>query len=646
MTVDVTLQPTDGAPDVVLLSKKYDQERERRLRPDGNAQYLDLNLEPSSRLNALAHDPWVDHAALNAQTPNLQDGHDVRFLILGAGYGGLLYAVRFLQQGFAATDIRLVDTAGGFGGTWYWNRYPGLMCDVESSIYMPLLEETGYIPQHRFSYGPELRQYAEIIATKWDLADKAVFRTELGSLEWDDKKRRWRATLSQSRGPNERNITMTVTSQFVVVANGLLNHPKTPRVLGLGEFKGNMMHTGRWDYRISGGSPQDWRLDGFKGKKVGIVGTGATAVQCVPELAKWADHLYVFQRTPSAIDERGQRQMTVQEWKSVAPSDGWWRARNRNFHHVLSGVPVKKNLVDDGWTTVNAYKYLCGGPHDPPLAMEDIPAHVGSAFALDAPRSERLRRRVDKIVVKDKATAEALKAWYPSYCKRPCFHDEYLPTFNLPHVTLVDTQAKGIDEVTRAGVIAGGIEYELDIIVWATGYRAPADSRSEPGRRSNVTITGRNGTTLAQKWRDEGPGTLHGAFTRGFPNLVLTGPSQTGVSPNWMYVQDVLSRHAAHIVSEAVRLAGDDRSGEMLAIEPTKEAEETWAGHIMSRGAWLAPLQSCGPSYVNNECQKQTHEEMMKTLRGGPDMRGLAAFEDTLERWRAAGGLQGVEVTW
>ncbi|OAQ95588.1 flavin-binding monooxygenase-like family protein [Purpureocillium lilacinum] len=644
MRVDATPQTTNGAPDLALLSKKYEQEKQKRLRPDGNAQYLELNLNTSSRLKALAHDPWVDHAALNAQAPSLRDGDDVRLLVLGAGYGGLLYAVRFLEIGFAAADIRLVDTAGGFGGTWYWNRYPGLMCDVESSIYMPLLEETGYMPKHRFSYGSELRQYADDIAAKWNLADKAVFRTQIRSVEWNDTKRRWRVTMTQDRGPDEQSITMTATSQFVVMANGVLNHPKAPKIPGLETFDGQMMHTGRWDYGISGGSPENWNLDGLKGKRVGVVGTGATAIQCVPQLAKWADQLYVFQRTPSAVDERGQRQMTADEWKAVTAGEGWWRSRNKNFHHVMAGIPVPKNLVDDGWTNIDAYKYLSGAPHEPPLRMEDIPAHVGHILALDAPRTERLRQRAEEIVTKDKKTAEALKAWYPSYCKRPCFHDEYLPSFNLPHVSLVDTQGKGIDKVTPSGIVVGDVEYELDIIVWATGYRAPNDSRSEPGRRSNAIITGRDGKTLAQKWLDEGPGTLHGVFTHGFPNLVLTGPSQAAASANWMYVQDVLSRHATHIVSEAFRRAED--ATQTVAIEPAKEAEEAWTSHITSRVAWLASLQVCGPSYFNNEGQKQTHEEMMKTLRGAHDSRGIPAYEETLEQWRAAGGLQGIDVTW
>ncbi|KAJ6445104.1 flavin-binding monooxygenase-like family protein [Purpureocillium lavendulum] len=645
MTVDSATPPWNGIPDVASLSKKYEAETEKRLRLDGNAQYLDLNLDPSSRLSDLAQDPWVDHGLLNAQAPNLRDGDDVRCLILGAGFGGLLYAVRLLEQGFDATDVRIVDAAGGFGGTWYWNRYPGLMCDVESSIYMPLLEEMGYMPKHRFSYGPELRQHAENIAARWDLVDKVAFRTTARSYEWDDDKRRWKVAMTQHLGPSKQRNELTVTAQFVVLANGILNHPKAPKIPGLGDFKGEMMHTGRWDYNISGGSPDNWRLAGFTGKRVGVVGTGATAVQCIPQIAKWAEKLYVFQRTPSAVDERGQRDMTPQEWQSLTAKEDWWRARNGNFHRVMAGTLVEENLVNDGWTTIDSFKYLAGAPHDKPLGMEDLPGQVGKALAADAPRSERLRRRVDDIVT-DRHTASALKAWYPSYCKRPCFHDEYLPTFNLPHVILVDTNGKGIEEVTPSGVVVAGQEYELDIVIWATGYRAPTDSRSEPGRRSNAVIRGRDGRALSHKWQQDGPGTLHGVLSHGFPNMVLTGPSQACASPNWMYVQDILSRHAAHIVGEAVRRAEQAGNGRNVTVEPSRQAEEAWTGHIISRAAWLASLQVCGPSYFNNEGLKQTPDEMMKTLRGAHDSRGVLAFEETLSQWRHQGGLQGVEVTW
>lgn len=635
----------DAGPDLVRLARKYDDEKNRRIRDDGNAQYVELGLSPSpsSRLGKLAEDPWVDHEALNAQPPSLEDGDDVRFLILGAGYGALLFAVRLLEAGFKPDEVRIIDTAGGFGGTWYWNRYPGLMCDVESSIYMPLLEETGHVPEHRFSYGPELRRHAENIAKKWHLSDKVAFRTQLRSCEWDDAVRRWRVALTQGRGPGpgERAVDMAVGAQFVILANGVLNHPKAPKIPGFEDFKGPMMHTGRWDYGVTGGSPEDPALSGLKGKKVGIVGTGATAVQCIPHLAKWADQLFVFQRTPSAVDERGQKETDPEEWKRMTASKGWWRARNENWNGIISGYPVE-NMVNDAWTDIATYRHLVGGPHEVPIGMQDIPELIARTLATDAPRMERLRKRVDD-VVQDKGTAEALKAWYPSWCKRPCFHDEYLQTFNLPHVTLVDTDAKGIDKVTPAGIVAGGKEYDLDVIVWSTGYRAPTDSMSEPGKMCNATITGRHGLSLSDKWLADGPATLHGIWTSSFPNLLLTGPAQTGVSPNWVFSQDNLARHAAYVVAEAVRRA---ERPEAVTVEATPESEAAWSMQILTRSAWQSPVGVCGPNYMNNEgaMARQSQADLIKATRAANYPLGPIAFDEVLRQWRREGSMQGIVV--
>lgn len=410
-----TLEGT--APDLSFLTQKYEEEKTKRLREDGNAQYVDLESSGLSHLRSLATDPWVDHDALNALVPNIKDGDDIKFLILGAGFCGLLFGSRFVDAGFSPEEIRLVDTAGGFGGTWYWNRYPGLMCDSESSIYLPLLEETGYMPKHRYSYGDEIRQHAERIAAKWNLTDKGVFRTHMDSFTWDEGKSRWVVTMKQGRGPNQSPISVTVTAQFITIANGVLNHPKTPKIDGLQNFQGQTIHTGRWRYDISRGSPTDPTLSGLEGKKVGIIGTGATGVQCSTALAKWAGHLYVFQRTPSSVDERGQRVTNPSDWEKITARPGWWVARNANFASIVSGEGASENLVNDAWTTLESYVTIVGGPHEP-LGMADIPAHVGKFLAIDVPRTNRIRQRVEETVTKDKETAQNLKAWYPSWCKR------------------------------------------------------------------------------------------------------------------------------------------------------------------------------------------------------------------------------------
>ncbi|KAM4054389.1 pyridine nucleotide-disulfide oxidoreductase [Hirsutella rhossiliensis] len=609
-----------GAPDLATIASRYQAEKNKRLRPDGDAQYLELGLSPSSsRLAGLAQDPWADHDALDARPPGLADGDDVRVLVLGAGYGGLVHAVRIVEAGFAPADVRIVDPAGGFGGTWYWNRYPGLMCDVESAMYMPLLEETGHVPAHRFSYGPELRRHAEAVAARWRLADQAVFRTRARSLAWDHDAGRWSVVLRQVRGRSGREVDVAVRAQFVVLAGGVLNHPKAPQVPGIDDFAGPMMHTGRWDYAVSGGSPDDWTLAGLAGKRVGVVGTGATAVQLVPELAKWAGRLVVFQRTPSAVDERGQRETDTEAWRAMTARPGWQKARIDNWNGLISGYPIDENLR--------------------------VPDVVAEAHA---PRMERLRTRVDQVVTKDRAAAEALKAWYPSWCKRPCFHDDYLEAFNLDHVSLVDTSAaKGIERFTRAGIVAAGREYELDIIVLATGFRSPAVAMVEPSSRSNTTVTGRGGVELARKWHDDGASTLHGMLTHGFPNLILTGPAQAGASGNYAGVQDVLARHAAHVLSEAVaRAERDGVDGGRVTVEATEQAEADWTARIVRRATWMAPVAVCGPGYINNESDAahRSPDEAAKGARASPYPLGIIEYERVLERWRREGSMQGLTV--
>ncbi|KAM4066542.1 pyridine nucleotide-disulfide oxidoreductase [Hirsutella rhossiliensis] len=642
----MAVSASDGheMPDLGCIMGKYEEEKKKRLRADGSAQYIDLELEPAGPLSNLAQDPWVDHETLNAQAPNLADGDDIKLLILGAGFGGLLHAVRLVEAGFAPGDVRIVDTAGGFGGTWYWNRYPGLMCDVESSIYLPLLEEMGYTPKHRFSYGPEIRRHAEAIAVHWRLADKAVFRTHARSLAWDEDASRWRVCLAQARGLAKSDVVnMNVCAQFVVLANGVLNHPKAPKIPGIGDFAGPMMHTGRWDYGISGGSPDNASLMGFKGKRVGIIGTGATAVQCVPELAKWAGHVLVFQRTPSAVDERGQRETDPEAWQAMTASPGWWRARNNNWNSIICGYPAEDNLVNDAWSAIGAYKHLVGGPHEQPVGLQGVVGLIQRALAIDAPRMERLRRRVDDIVTKDAATAEALKAWYPSWCKRPCFHDDYLATFNRSNVTLVDTAAKGVERFTRTGVVVGGQEHELDIVVLATGYRSPSTDMGEPSGVSNATITGCAGAQLASKWLYQGATTLHGILTHGFPNLILMGPAQVGVSANFVYGLDNLAKHVAYVLSEALARAPDQARA---VVEATEQGEAEWTERILTRSAWMAPLGICGPSYFNNESDpaQSSPEEQTKSARGAYYPQGIIEYEEVLERWRREGSMHGLLV--
>jgi cation diffusion facilitator CzcD-associated flavoprotein CzcO len=298
------------------LSQKYGAEAAKRLRSDGLSQFVRLKEAGSERFRALAEDPWADHAALNAKEPIVKEDTPYKFLILGAGYGGLLYAVRLIEAGLASgpDDIRLVDAAGGFGGTWWWNRYPNLHCDVESYVYMPLLEETGYVPKAKYATGFELLEHADRIAAQWKLQDKALFRTNVKATRWNDATQLWNVDVTEGRGPGEPSRELKVQAQYVLIASGILTNPHVPKIPELEGFAGPVFHTARWDYKVTGGTPQDAALTGLEGKRVGVLGTGATAIQVVPALAKYAKELYVFQRTPSGVSARGQRSTDPEEW--------------------------------------------------------------------------------------------------------------------------------------------------------------------------------------------------------------------------------------------------------------------------------------------------------------------------------------------
>ncbi|KAK7943416.1 uncharacterized protein PG986_012529 [Apiospora aurea] len=639
------------AAELSFLTQKYEEEKAKRIRPDGSAQYDEFEACANDRLRHLADDPWVDHGTLNAQPPNLVDGQHVKVFSLGAGIGGLVYATHLLETGaFVPEDIRLVDVAGGFGGTWYWNRFPGLACDIEASIYLPWLERTGYVPKHRYAYGEDIRRYLESVAERWGLDSKGVFRTRVDRLTWDEDRRCWVIALEQCRGPKVKDsIRLTVTAQYVILANGILNHPKAPKIEGLDNFKGAMMHASRWDYSISGGSPTDPSLTKLKGKKVGIIGTGATGVQCMPEVAKWASEVYVFQRTPCTVDARDQREMTAEAWAKVTEDGqkpGWWTRRNINWIDAVVGAEPEVDLVDDGWTKAPTMSMAAGARHQP-LRPEDVPGHIERMLAKDVPRSNRIRQRVVDLVTKDQETVEALKPWYPTWCKRPCFHDTYLQTFNQPHVTLVPTESHGLHRATPAGLVTKGREYPLDVLVFATGYRSPAHALAEPSAMSNAPVAGRGGRALAAKWREDGPGSLHGLFTRGFPNLLLTGPAQQGISGNITYMYDVAARHAAYVLAEAEKKKKEEegREEDRVVIEPSKEAEEGYVNRLLSHVAFLAPVSLCLPSYRNDEGAVHVGDDAVKAAKTAVYPLGINAWTEFLEEWRSTGRLEGLEIT-
>ena len=582
------------------LREKYREERDRRLRADANEQYIEV----AGRFARYLDDPYVERV----ERAPLHDEVDV--VVIGGGFGGLLAGARLREAG--VESLRVIEKGGDFGGTWYWNRYPGAACDVESYIYLPLLEEVGYLPKEKYSKAAEILEHSRAIGRHFDLYRDACFQTEVTELRWDDRDARW--VISTNRGDAMR-------ARFVVMANGPLHRPKLPGIPGIESFQGHTFHTSRWDYAYTGGDSTGG-LTGLADKRVGIIGTGATAVQCVPHLGEAAKELYVFQRTPSSIDVRDNRP-TDPEWASSL-EPGWQRRRMENFNNLVSGVFEPEDLVNDGWTDIIGKLLIM-------MRKGAIAAGTDPAEAVelaDFEKMESIRSRVETIV-NDPNTAEALKPYYRQFCKRPCFHDEYLATFNRPNVTLVDTQGRGVERITERGIVANGVEYELDCIIFATGFEVGTDYT----RRSGYELYGRDGISLTEKWAD-GASTLHGMHSRGFPNCFIFSNVQSGFTVNFPHMIDEQARHCAYILEHA--FANDVR-----VVEASDAAEQAWVDTIVRLAVNNQKfLEACTPGYYNNEGKPGD-----RSVRNGSYGNGAIEFIKVLDAWRAAGTLDGLELT-
>ena len=584
------------------LRQKYVEERDKRVRVDGNEQYQDVVGDFAHYLN----DPYVEPLV---REPLFDD---VEVVIIGGGFGGLLTGARLREAGIQ--DLRVIEKGGDFGGTWYWNRYPGAACDVESYIYLPLLEELGYIPKEKYTHAPEILKHSRAIGEHFDLYRNACFQTEVTEVRWDDDAQRW--IISTNRDDRMR-------ARFVCMANGPLHRPKLPGITGVETYQGHSFHTSRWDYNYTGGT-SDGGLSGLAGKRIGIIGTGATAVQCVPHVGAAAAELFVFQRTPSSIDVRNNRDTDPAWANSLQP--GWQKRRMENFNNLVSGIPESEDLVGDGWTDIIG-KLLVMVRNN---ANADFsPEGLASTMELaDFEKMEQIRSRVDQIV-HDNSTAEALKPYYRQFCKRPCFHDEYLQTFTRPNVTLVDTAGQGVDRITQRGVIANGVEYELDCIIYATGFEVG----TEYSRRAGYEIIGRDGVTLTQKWAD-GASTLHGFHSRGFPNCFIISNLQSGFTVNFPHMLSEQATHLGYILNHA------EQNG-ITRIEAKQEDEDAWVQKIISLSQMNVKfLESCTPGYYNNEGRPSD-----RAIQNGSFGGGSVAFIQVLEKWRADGDLAGLELS-
>ena len=579
------------------LRDRYRREREKRIRADGNDQYVEV----VGNFAAYLGDPY----ATPAPRPVLADR--VTAAVIGGGLAGLLVGARLKEAG--VEDLRIVEKGGDFGGTWYWNRYPGAQCDVESYIYLPLLEETGYVPSEKYARGPEILAHCRRIAERYDLYRHACLSTEVTGIEWDRDRSCW--TILTNRGDR-------FSAQFLVMGNGPLHRPKLPGVPGLGSFRGHSFHTSRWDYGYTGGDPGG-NLERLHDKRVGIIGTGATAVQVVPHLAACAGHLYVFQRTPSSIDVRGNRPTDPHWAASLQP--GWQRARMANFTTLTSGGLTDVDLVMDGWTDIIG-KFVT-------LLREGQAAHgLGGVLELaDFEKMNQIRARVDA-VVQDPVTGEALKPWYRQFCKRPCFHDEYLEAFNQANVTLVDTDGRGVERVTERGVVAGDIEYELDCLIFGTGFEVGTAYT----RRAGFDVRGSRGTLLSEHWA-RGQRSLHGMHVHGFPNMFVVSHMQGAFTVNYPHLLDEASTHIAHIVRHALD-AG------LREVEVTAAAEDGWLVTLSEAARDVRAFhEQCTPGYYNNEGHPDGNGFLGSSYGKGP-----LPFFELLASWRRSGRFEGLEL--
>ena len=601
----VFLPGMDFDPDA--LRDRYRVERDKRLRDDANEQYVEVVGDFSNYVD----DPYTERV----EREPLFDEVDVA--VIGGGFGGLLMGAELRKAGYES--IRVIEKAGDFGGTWYWNRYPGAMCDVESYCYLPLLEELAYMPKHKYSFAPEIFEHSKAIARHFGLYDNACLQTSVAEMRWDDDQAQW--IISTDRGDCMR-------ARYVAMANGPLNRPKLPGISGIDSYEGHTFHTSRWDYDYTGGNSEG-ELTKLTDKRVGIIGTGATAVQCIPHLGEWAKELFVFQRTPSSIDVRDNCETDPQWAASLEP--GWQRRRMENFNVLVSGGDQDVDLVSDGWTDI--FRNLTG------IAAKTAARRLGRRLTgaekgrlmelADFQKMNTVRSRAAE-VVEESTTAEALQPWYRQFCKRPCFHDEYLPTFNRPNVHLVDTDGLGVERITPNGVVVGGKEYALDCIVFATGFEVGTTYT----RRAGYDIIGRGGQTLSQKWSD-GVKTFHGLTSHGFPNCFFLGFTQSAVTVNVPHALGEQATHVVYMLNEAA-----DRG--CVRIEPTIEAEQWWQDEMADKARLgVKFFEACTPGYYNNEGKLGNPNGFFSAMYGA----GPIKFFRLLDEWRSTGRLEGIDLS-
>ena len=588
------------------LTRRYATEREKRIRTDAEAQFVQLSHDSPFANKYLEEDTYCERV----EREPIQDEREV--IVIGGGWVGMLTAARLIQAG--VNDVRIVESGGDFGGTWYWNRYPGAQCDIESYSYLPLLEETGYVPKLRYSFAPEIYEHAQRIGHHFGLYEKAVFQTWVTELRWLEDSHQWLVKTNQGDAMRARHICL---------GTGPANRPRLPGIPGVDRFLGHSFHTCRWDYEYTGGS-HEGNLTNLTDKTVAIIGTGATAVQCVPALGESAKQLYVFQRTPSSVDIRNNSE-TDPEW-AASLKPGWQKERQKKFGEAFLGGPIDPAFIDDGWTRLTRNVRALAAQADGKI--------TNLVQLADFKTMEEIRSLVDE-TVKDPKVAEKLKAYYNQFCKRPTFNDHYLGTFNRENVELVDVSStRGVEEITERGIVANGQEYEVDCIIYASGF----EITSSYERRLGIPIFGVGGQSIFEHWQN-GMRSMHGLMVSGFPNLFMCGGGfvfQLGA--NYAHGIDVQARHVAYIISELA-------SRGVQSANVSNMAEEQWIADQLDTKISSFVLggspDTCTPGYYNQEGTTQRYRDVRRETYS----KGVGAYIKLLREWRDNNKLEGLELT-
>jgi cyclohexanone monooxygenase len=467
---------------------------------------------------------------------------DFDAIVVGAGFAGLYMLQRLRQSGFST---RVIEVAGGVGGTWYWNRYPGARCDVESVDYSysfsPELEQE-WNWSERYAPQSEILAYLEHVADRFDLRRDIQFDTRVDAARFDERSNLWEVTTDKGE---------TITARFCIMATGCLSEPKLPEIEGVETFAGSSYHTGRWPHET---------VD-FTGRRVGIIGTGSSAIQSIPQIARQAAHLTVFQRTPNFSVPAWNHELDPDYLAEVKADYPARRELCRTSH---AGFPVATTGEAASSVTAEAREQR----YESMWSVGGL-GFLGSFTNLlvdpdsNETAAEFLRSKVRE-QVKDPDTAAALSpTGYPCGAKRLCVDIDYFETYNRPNVTLVDLRANRIARITEDSVVTAEGTYELDALIFATGFDAMT------GALAHIEIEGVGGRTLSEKWKD-GPRAHLGLSVAGFPNLfTITGPGSPSVLSN-MVVS--IEQHVDWIATCIEHM----RAHDLERIEPQADAEEEW----------------------------------------------------------------------